>query len=428
MLHFTVLLLLTTAAIAKVCKVAEDCGCPADGVSAATACLRSCIEQCHKESPEGATLLFGKGKYLTGALNLSSFMTLYLDSDAEILGSLDPTDYPLVQPLPGFGTTRDNVPKGHEGVRHQALISGWNMTGTSIKGRGIINGQAHQKGPDGLIWYDRRTYGRPRLIEPMFCKDFLIEDVQLQNSAFWTLHPYACNGVVIRGVNITARGHKAPNSDGIDPDSTSNVLVENCFVDVGDDSVAIKSGMDYAGRQFAHPSQNMIFRNSHFVQNAMAIGSEESGGVRNITFENIVMGPRHEPYTEGPLIHLKAMRGRGGYIKDIVFRNITMLGETRQAINVAMHYGNPEPPPTNASATPVFENILFDGITIEAADRSGEFVGLPESNVVNVTMRNVVVQQTNNSWTCQYVRGFTASNVKPSSKCVNSTEGFQVVL
>ena len=117
------------------------------------------------------------------------------------------------------------------------------------------------------------------------------------------------------------------------------VLVEDCFVDVGDDTVAIKSGMDWAGRHFAHPAENILFRNCHFVQNAMAIGSEQSGGVANVrasptlrissadfartltrkclrvsqvTFENIVMGPRHTPFTEGPLIHLKSQRGRGG--------------------------------------------------------------------------------------------------------------------
>ena len=200
----------------------------------------------------------------------------------------------------------------------------------------------------------------------MFCNQFVIEDVQLQNSAFWTLHPYACDGVHIRNLNITARGHRAPNSDGIDPDSSRNVLVEDCFVDVGDDTVAIKSGMDFAGRQFAHPCENILFRNCHFVQNAMSIGSEESGGVRNVTFENITMGPRHAPYTEGPLIHLKAQRGRGGYIRDIYFKNITMLGETNQAILVSMHYSN-SIGPTNATATPAFSNIFFDGVKIESA-------------------------------------------------------------
>jgi len=238
------------------------------------------------------------------------------------------------------------------------------------------------------------------------------------NSAFWTLHPYACDGVHIRNLNITARGFRAPNSDGIDPDSSRNVLVEDCFVDVGDDTMAIKSGMDYAGRQFAHPSENIIVRNCHFVQNAMAIGSEESGGVRNVTFENIVMGPRHAPYTEGPLIHLKAQRGRGGYIKDIYFKNITMLGETNQAILVSMHYSN-RIGPTNATATPAFSNIFFDGVSIEAAVSPGGFVGLPEALIESIHLTNVKVHNTSKSWTCTDIDNATSSatNVSPPLTC-----------
>ena len=312
---------------------------------------------------------------------------LQLDSGAEILGSVDAGDYPLVPALPGYGITRDMpVPKAHLRVRRQALISGWDIQGSAIQGQGTINGQGHVLAADGKSFYTRRAtqqYGRPRLVEPMFCRDFRIEGVQLQNSAFWTLHPYACDGVVIRNVNITARGHAAPNSDGIDPDSSRNVLVEDCFVDVGDDTVAIKSGMDYAGRQFAHPSENILFRNCHFVQNALSIGSEESGGVRNVTFENIVMGPRHAPYTEGPLIHLKAQRGRGGYIKDIHFRNITMLGETNQAMLVSMHYSN-NAGPTNKTATPVFSGIYFENVDVASAVSPGGFVGLPESLIANI--------------------------------------------
>jgi polygalacturonase len=105
-------------------------------------------------------------------------------------------------------------------------------------------------------------------------------------------------------------------------------------------------------------------------------GSEQSGGVRNVTFENIVMGPRHAPYTEGPLIHLKSQRGRGGYIRDVTFRNITMLGETHQAILVSMHYSN-NIGPTNQTATPHFSDIVFDGVHIDTAESPGGFVGLP---------------------------------------------------
>lgn len=417
----------TATAAPGVCVVTTDCGCPSDGSTPATECLRKCIAGCTAAGGfDGvAEVRFPAGRYLTGALNLTSHMTLQLDAGAEILGSLDPDDYPLVQALPGYGITRDTpVPANHLGVRHQALISGWNITATSIQGEGVINGQGQVIGPDNTSWYSRRPhqeYGRPRLIEPLFCSDFRIEGVQLQNSAFWTLHPYACDGVVIRGLNITARGHPAPNSDGIDPDSSRNVLVEDCFVDVGDDTVAIKSGMDYAGRQFAHPAENILIRNCHFVQNAMAIGSEESGGVRNVTFENIVMGPRHTPYTEGPLIHLKAQRGRGGYIKDIYFRNITMLGRTKQAILVSMHYSN-RIGPTNASATPAFSGIHFDGVNIDVADSPGGFVGLPESMITDIHLTNVTVRRygTGKGWQCQDVdkASSSANNVSPPLSCM----------
>ncbi len=163
------------------------------------------------------TVHFPPGKYLTGALNLTSNMILQIDEGAVILGSLDAADYPLVPALPGYGITRDgSVPPNHNLVRHQALVSGWNISGTTIQGKGIINGQGEVLGRDGKNWYTRtRSYGRPRLVEPMFCSDFTIDGLQLQNSAFWTLHPYACDGVTIRGLNITARGHPAPNSDGI---------------------------------------------------------------------------------------------------------------------------------------------------------------------------------------------------------------------
>jgi len=403
-------------------SVTRDCKCKSDGTKD-TDCYRSCILKCHAAGGVGGCVLhFPAGDYLTGALNLTSDMTVQIDANAQILGSLDQTDYPLVPALPGYGITRDSLPKkdqDHLYVRHQALISGWNITGTTIQGEGTINGQGEVLGPDGESWYTReRTYGRPRLVEPMFCKNFAITDLKLMNSAFWTLHPYACDGVHIRNLNITARGFRAPNSDGIDPDSSRNVLVEDCFVDVGDDTMAIKSGMDYAGRQFAHPSENIIVRNCHFVQNAMAIGSEESGGVRNVTFENIVMGPRHAPYTEGPLIHLKAQRGRGGYIKDIYFKNITMLGETNQAILVSMHYSN-RIGPTNATATPAFSNIFFDGVSIEAAVSPGGFVGLPEALIESIHLTNVKVHNTSKSWTCTDIDNATSSatNVSPPLTC-----------
>ena len=160
----------TALAAGTECVVTSDCHCPSNGVKPATDCLRQCIAACSKGGT-GATVRFPPGKYLTGALNLTSNMILQIDEGAEILGSLDAADYPLVPALPGYGITRDGgVPASHNLVRHQALISGWNISGTTIQGKGIINGQGQVLGKDGKSWYTRtRTYGRPRLVEPMFC-------------------------------------------------------------------------------------------------------------------------------------------------------------------------------------------------------------------------------------------------------------------
>lgn len=418
----------------RVCSVREDCACP-EAPKLATDCLRRCIAQCHAAAPSGAVVLLPAGsRYITGSVNLTSFLTLRLEAGSELLGSLEPSDYPLVDALPSYGRTRDTrVPEAHVHVRHSALISGWGLRETAIEGSGTIDGRAYVYGRDGRSWYTRpRSYGRPHLVEPIYSTTFRMEGsaegpLRVRNSAFWTVHPYACDGVLIRGLNITAQGDArsthaasaAPNSDGVDPDSSSNVLIEDCYVDSGDDAVAIKSGMDYAGRRFARPSANITVRNCHFVQNAIAIGSEESGGVRNVTFENIVVGPRrldHAYDGEGPFLHLKASRGRGGFVDGVTFRNISMRGPTKMAVLVSLHYDGPDVP-TNASATPAFSNIIFEDVSVEAADAPGGFIGLPESWLKNVSLRRVRIGRTHGAWQCNFTSGLRAEDVEPPIAC-----------
>ena len=155
-----------------------------------------------------------------------------------------------------------------------------------VHGRGTVDGQALVNDPIlGTSWVSRFTsktleFGRPRLFEPMFSSNIALADLQLRNQAFWAVHPYACEGVYVGNVTVTApRDEGIPNDDGIDPDSCNNVLVEGCLVDVGDNSVAVKSGMDFAGREFGRPCSNLVFRNSTFVCETFAVGSEMSGDV-----------------------------------------------------------------------------------------------------------------------------------------------------
>merc|ERR1712070_631741 len=248
--------------------------------------------------------------------------------------------------------------------------------------------------------------GRPHLFEPMFAKNIRLEGIGGQlwfkDSAFWTVHPYACDGVTIRNVKITADVVRGHNTDGIDPDSTRNVLVEDCYVSVGDDAVAIKSGLDYAGREFGVPSQDMLFRNNHFVSRKVSIGSEESGGVHNVTFLNNVLGESSLASRERGIgghagergIYLKAERGRGGYIRDIHFKGMEVFGATKGPVFISMFYSDTRNE-TNVTATPRFSNIMLEDMVAHSVsnetDWAGQLVGLPEAPISGLRLRNVTI-------------------------------------
>eukprot|EP00658_Telonema_sp_P-2_P014094 TRINITY_DN15343_c0_g1_i1.p1 TRINITY_DN15343_c0_g1~~TRINITY_DN15343_c0_g1_i1.p1 ORF type:complete len:233 (-),score=26.70 TRINITY_DN15343_c0_g1_i1:248-946(-) len=195
-------------------------------------------------------------------------------------------------------------------------------------------------------------FGRPRIWEPMFSSRLGLYGVNVRNQAFWAVHPYASSSVYIANVNITApRDEGISNDDGIDPDSVSELLVEDCMVSVGDNSVAIKSGMDRSGRSFGRPSFNHVFRNSVFECETFAIGSEMSGGVFNVTVQGCVFGGDRSDFVG---VHLKSMRGRGGAIHSIRFADCVFHSEysTKQPspFSASLFYSG-TPPPTNATAT-----------------------------------------------------------------------------
>jgi hypothetical protein len=299
---------------------------------------------------------------------------------------------------------------------------------------------------NGWTWWKRfeslgLTAGRPHLIEPMFVKNFHIEGVWLKDSPFWTLHPYACTHVVIRGLRITADAALGHNTDGIDPDSCDDVLVEDCYVLVGDDAVAIKSGMDLAGRAFNRPSKNMLFRNCTFASKHVAMGSEESGGISNITIQDCVLGvsdstpgtPSSTATTKSsasrPGIHLKSERGRGGYIRNITFERLTFVGTMSQPFEISTFYTDARNA-TNATATPHFANITLRDIIVPSVTGStkegwaGSLVGLPEAPIAGLYLHNVTVRsalhdlngqarrKAASAWRCSDVIG-AATDVTP---------------
>ena len=196
----------------------RDYGAVGDGATNNTAAITSAVTDCGSRG--GGQVVVAGGSFLTGSLVVNfSNIELHLAKDAVLLGSQKVDDYPLIAPLPSYGVGRD-VPTD---LRYRPLIFGQNVSSFSLTGTGIVDGQ-------GEVWWLKHfgkqlNYSRPRLVECMFCTDFLVEDVTLKDSPFWTLHPYASVGVTVQRVTVTAPGW-APNTDGVDPDSCKNVLIK----------------------------------------------------------------------------------------------------------------------------------------------------------------------------------------------------------
>ncbi|KAJ6378007.1 hypothetical protein OIU78_028273 [Salix suchowensis] len=255
-----------------------------DGKTSNTETFRKAIRYLKRFGESGgAQLNVPKGRWVTGSFNLTSNFTLFLEEGAVILGSQDPKEWPIIEPLPSYGRGRERL-----GGRHISLVHGDGLTNVVITGNnGTIDGQ-------GKMWWElwwNRTleHTRGHLVELMNSNNILIANLTFCNSPFWTIHPVYCSNVVVKDMTILAP-LKAPNTDGIDPDSSTNVCIEDCYIESGDDLVAVKSGWDQYGIKMARPSSNIVVRRVSGTTptcSGVGIGSEMSGGIFNITIEDL---------------------------------------------------------------------------------------------------------------------------------------------
>ena len=232
---------------------------------------------------------------------------------------------------------------------------------------------------------------RPQFIQFNRCENILIEDIKIRNSPFWTMHLYLSKDIVVRGVDIYAHGH---NNDGIDPEMSQNILIENCTFNQGDDAVAIKSGRNPEGWRLKTPSKNIVIRNCTMNDGhqLVAIGSELSGGIENVFVHDCVAGP------EAHLMHLlfiKTNERMGGFVRNVYFQNIQAenLREGLLGIDTDVLYQWRTLVPTKIKKlTPVSE-VHFENIQA----KTGKFVvkinGNPELPVRDIKLKNVKLDQ-----------------------------------
>lgn len=353
----------------------RDFGAKGDGVAKDTAAIQSAIDVCAAKG--GGVVRITAGTYLSAPIVLKSNITLRLLKGATLLGSPDHADY--------SAKTEFRLPA------LTPLVSATHAENVAITGEGTIDGNGKSWWEEARSVRDHGVMGnphpRPRLVVFDHCKHIRVEGVTIQNSPFWQLVPYYCDGVVIRNIRVLAPAN-SPNTDAVDPFSSSNVVIDRLYADVGDDNIAIKSGaINSPGPD--DPSINILISDCTFLHgHGLSIGSEIAGGARNILARRI-----HFEGTDNG-IRIKANRDRGSDVGDLVFRDIDMK-DVKNPLVVSEYYPRILPPEAGAAPAPVtrltphFHNIVLENVTATGGAMAGAIVGLPEAPVTNIVLKNV---------------------------------------
>ncbi len=367
--------------------------------------INMAITQCSLNG--GGMVLIPEGTFYTGPITMKSNVNLHVSEGATLKFSTDLSLY-----YPAVLTRWE----GLDCYNAHPLIYAYGETNIALTGKGTLDGQGdmehwwpmcgarHYGWKEGMI--GQNTGGRAKLLmwgetkvpiykrvmtpedgmRPQFvnfysCNTVLIEDVTIINAPFWVLHPLFCESLIVRGVNIFNRG---PNGDGCDPESCKNVLIEDCTFDTGDDCIAIKSGRNNDGRKWGIPSENIIVRNC-FMKNGhggVVIGSEISGGYRNLFVENCKMD---SPDLDR-VIRIKTSNCRGGLIENVFVRNVE-VGQCREAVlRINLQYENKEK--CDRSFPPVVRNVFMKNVTCQKSKLGVLIIGLDgtDENVYNINV------------------------------------------
>lgn len=393
-----------------------------DGITLNTNAFSEAINTLSNQG--GGTLVVPSGIWFTGPIVLKSNINLHLERGALIIFSPDKDHYDIVETsFQGLNTYRTQSP-----------ISGRNLENIGITGEGAINGSGEAWRPlkrskvtdshwksvvrsGGVLVNDSywlpsesalkgeklspqrkelskeesaaiKEHLRPVMVSLVECKNVLLEGVLFENSPNWNIHPLMCENLIVDGVFIRNPSY-AQNGDGLDIESCKNVIVVNTTLDVGDDAICLKSGKDEEGRKRGRPTENVIVDNCRVFKGhgGFVVGSEMSGGVRNISVSNCqFMG------TDVGL-RFKSARGRGGVVENIYISHINMFDIVHEPLLFDLYYFTKKTtdiPPVDET-TPVFRDIYINNIVSRNSNRAMFFNGLPEMNILNINVENAFI-------------------------------------
>lgn len=414
----------------------EEFGGVGDGIALNTNAFAKSMDALAAKG--GGTLIVPKGIWFTGPIVFRSNINMHLEKGAVILFSPDFNLYPIVE----------TIFEGLDTRRCQSPISGRNLVNVAITGQGSINGYGEawrplkknkvtasqwkkMIGAGGVVknndtwypsessfkgsqisdmnvprqnlteqeWLEIKDFLRPVMVSFIECKNVYLQGVLFENSPSWNLHPLMCENVILDGLFVRNPGY-SQNGDGLDLESCRNSIIVNCTFDVGDDGICIKSGKDEPGRRRARPTENVIVDNCKVFQGhgGFVVGSEMSGGVRNISVKNCqFLG------TDVGL-RFKSTRGRGGVVENIYISDIYMFNIETESFLFDLYYGGKsavetledgDVTPTEekllpvTEETPVFRNIFVKNLVSRNARRAMLFNGLPEMKINNIQIEDI---------------------------------------
>ena len=356
----------------------------------------------------GGILKFPPGIYLTGGIILKDNIEINIEEGAILKFSQNPVDY------------TPNVIGHWEGMEinnFRAFIYSNNAKNIAITGNGILDGNAgwdnwwswsknnlhkQKKNRPRLMEYNRsqvpleeRNFGlgynlRPNFIQTYKSEKITIQGVTLKNSPMWFIHTVLSENIIINDVKIYAP-YESPNTDALDFESSKNIVVKNCFIDVGDDCITMKSGRNQDGRRINTPTENVIARNN-IIKNGrggLTIGSEMSGGANNIFMRDCQINSKKL----NRAFRIKGSEVRGGYVRNIFVKDVqidTVGGGP--VLNIDLHYKVRDAERDGNLYLPRVENVFIENVTCNYAKQPLFLDGYNESKIRNVRLKNIDIR------------------------------------
>ena len=390
-------------------------GAVGDGTTLDTQAFDKAIAACHRAGG-GHVVVPGDGTFLTGAIHLRSNVDLHVEQNATILFSQDPADY-----LPVVFTRWQGV----ELMNYSPFIYCYGQQNVAVTGAGTLNGNADashwwnwkrletpdfnalEAMADASVPVSQRVFGTghflpPQMIQPFASDTVLLQGVTVINSPFWHLNPNLCTNVTVDGLTISSTG---PNTDGCDPESCDGVVVQNVTYDTGDDCMAIKAGRDSDGRRVNVPCQNVVVQNCNFANGhgGITIGSEMTGGVRNVYARDLAMNSAN--LQAGHRIKTNTLRG--GFVLNTNVYRVTAATVGGPLLLIQGNYNG-----QTGDFPPDVTDITLADWTVDSCEGLWSIIGASATDPVGTaTLENITVGTSTAANSAQFISNLVVDNV-----------------